>query len=144
MAKPPGEFSFWGSDPDGGYDALQMRRQIAMQMLSQKKGYPKNIGEGLASIGDSLGDAAMMNSLAQQAAAERAKGTATGAAIYGGATPAPAHAGTARLDREPPDRAGRQRRPVNDPRRRRSQRAQHCGPHDGDGACGCVGVDQRG
>lgn len=42
-----------------------LRQKIAMSMLASKKGYPKNIGEGLTSIGDALGDIGTMRKLAQ-------------------------------------------------------------------------------
>jgi hypothetical protein len=44
----------------------QLRQRIALQMMGQgaKKGYPKNIGEGLTAIGDSLGDIGMARQLA--------------------------------------------------------------------------------
>jgi len=61
-------------------NALALRQRIAMAMMSGKKGYPKNVGEGLTAIGDSLGDIGMMRRLeAQQAAFEAATKAATGA-----------------------------------------------------------------
>jgi hypothetical protein len=41
-----------------------LRQRIALAMLSAKKGYPKNIGEGLTAIGDAIGDRALMRKLA--------------------------------------------------------------------------------
>ena len=43
----------------------QLRQRIALQMLSQQKGFPKTFGEGLGAIGDAIGDRATMNRLAQ-------------------------------------------------------------------------------
>ena len=34
----------------------QLRQRIALQMLSQRKAFPKNVGEGLTAIGDAIGD----------------------------------------------------------------------------------------
>jgi hypothetical protein len=44
---------FWGNDPNAN---LELRRRIALGMMSQKKGFPKTVGEGLTSIGDAIGD----------------------------------------------------------------------------------------
>jgi hypothetical protein len=78
-----GLFSFFGNDPSTGggtnYGALEARRKIALQLLAQggKKGYPKNIGEGLASLGDAMGEIGMMRSLqAQEAAYQKRVDTA--------------------------------------------------------------------
>jgi hypothetical protein len=68
-----GMFDFLaGSAPDDprSYPAMEARRKIALQLLTNsKKGYPKNIGEGLTSIGDAIGDRAVMNQLARQESA---------------------------------------------------------------------------
>jgi hypothetical protein len=86
---------FWGNSPNVNQ---QLRQRIALQMMGQGKGkgYPKNIGEGLTAIGDSLGDIGMARmlergDLGQQAAAQR-----DAASLMGGDQPA-AYA--------PPDRA---------------------------------------
>jgi hypothetical protein len=54
--------------------SMEMRRKIALQLVanSGKRGYPKNIGEGLASMGDSIGEALMMRDLAKREATYRA------------------------------------------------------------------------
>jgi hypothetical protein len=89
------DFSWLANDPTGpeGYNAMQMRQRIAMAMLSgNKRGYPKNIGEGLSSIGDSIGDAlAMKMMLRQQAAleAQRKAGKAETPPPEPAAAPAP-------------------------------------------------------
>jgi hypothetical protein len=60
-------FTFFGNDPTGqtNYPALEARRKIALALMARdgKKGYPKNIGEGLASLGDALGEIGMMRAL---------------------------------------------------------------------------------
>ena len=54
------------------YAALDTRRKIALaMMMRERKGYPKNIGEGLTAIGDALGERGAMNALAQQEAADQ-------------------------------------------------------------------------
>lgn len=87
----PGMFSFFGNDP-GGYGTMEMRRRIALQMMmgGGKKGYPKTLGEGLASIGDSLGEIGMMRALLAAQAKQDASSKATAEKIYGpGSTTAP-------------------------------------------------------
>jgi hypothetical protein len=87
----PGMFSFFGNDP-GGYSTMEMRRRIALQMMAggNRKGYPKNIGEGLASIGDSLGEIGIMRALLAAQAKQDASSKATAEKIYGpGSTTAP-------------------------------------------------------
>jgi hypothetical protein len=53
-----------------GYSQMELRKKIALAMMarSRSKGYPKNIGEGLTAIGDSLGDIGLMHSLERQQA----------------------------------------------------------------------------
>lgn len=63
-----GLFSFFGNKPTS-YQALEMRRRIAEKLASQKKGFPKNVGEGLTYLGESIGEAGMM---ARLEAADRA------------------------------------------------------------------------
>jgi hypothetical protein len=62
--------AFDGSDP-ASYQQLLLRQRIADTMLKQgqRKGYPKNLGEGLTAIGDSLGEIGMMR---QMMAAQKA------------------------------------------------------------------------
>jgi len=52
-----------------------LRQKIALAMLMQKRAYPKTFGEGLASIGDSLGDAFAMRGVYRDAAAAEKVGT---------------------------------------------------------------------
>jgi hypothetical protein len=68
----------------------QLRQRIALSMMSQKKGYPKNIGEGLTAIGDALGDRGVAQMLAQQDIAAQNAATKLGAAPYAAAAPATA------------------------------------------------------
>jgi hypothetical protein len=58
-------------DPTG-YTAQQQRQKIALAMMSQRKGYPKTVGEGLTSIGDSINDVMQMKSLERSLAAQSA------------------------------------------------------------------------
>jgi hypothetical protein len=74
-------FSFLAGAPAGdplSQNAMALRQRMALAMMSQQKGYPKNLGEGLTEVGRSLGDIGMMRRLeAQQAAFENAtKGAA--------------------------------------------------------------------
>lgn len=55
-------FAFWGNNPNVNQ---QLRQRIALSMLSQKKGFPKTLGEGLTAIGDSIGDIGIMRRLEQ-------------------------------------------------------------------------------
>jgi hypothetical protein len=91
-----GLFSFFGNDPSTGggtnYGALEARRRMALQLMANggKKGYPKNIGEGLASLGDSLGEIGMMRALQQQEAAyQRKVDTAAGSGPPSAVPPGP-------------------------------------------------------
>jgi hypothetical protein len=61
-------------DPSAaGYSAQDMRRRIALAMLMKKATAPKTFGEGLYSIGDSLGDAFSARTLERQAAEQSAQ-----------------------------------------------------------------------
>ena len=66
-----GLFSFFGNEPTG-YEALLHRRKIAEALAAQKKGMPKNVGEGLTYLGESIGEAGL-NWRLRQAEAEQAK-----------------------------------------------------------------------
>jgi hypothetical protein len=57
--------------PDS-YAAQQLRQRVALQMLSNRKGFPKTLGEGLTSIGDAIGDRGIMNTLQSQITAQDA------------------------------------------------------------------------
>jgi len=53
----PLAFAFGGGSTAGlSYPELQRRRAIAQALASQKRGFPKNIGEGLTSLGEAVGD----------------------------------------------------------------------------------------
>lgn len=71
----------------------QLRQRIALQMMSQgKKGYPKNVGEGLTAIGDSLGDIGIARRL--EAADLAQQQIAPPAAAAAGGTPLAALSGS--------------------------------------------------
>jgi hypothetical protein len=60
------------SDPTSSA-ALALRQRIALGLMEKKRAYPKTFGEGLAAIGDSLGEIGMSRQLvAQQAAVDKA------------------------------------------------------------------------
>jgi hypothetical protein len=68
----PSLFSFYADAPEGSpqsYDALQMRRKIAAELAAQKRPYASNIGEGIASMGDSFANAMNMIALDRQSKA---------------------------------------------------------------------------
>ena len=53
---------FWptGTDPSGeglSYEQLKQRRAIAAALASRARPYPTTIGQGIASLGESFGDA---------------------------------------------------------------------------------------
>lgn len=51
-----------------GYQQLEMRKRIALQMMAQRaaKSYPKNVGQGLTAASDSIGDVGMMQAMQRQ------------------------------------------------------------------------------
>lgn len=63
------KFIYYQNDPNVN---KQLRERIALQMMSNKKAYPKNIGEGLSAIGDSLGEIGTARRLGQADIAEQA------------------------------------------------------------------------
>jgi hypothetical protein len=69
------ELGDWIFDPSQGDSpaSMEMRRKIALQIMANdsKKGYPKNLGEGLASLGSSLGDIGYMMALNRREKAYR-------------------------------------------------------------------------
>jgi hypothetical protein len=82
---------FFQNDPQSA-SGQQMRQKIALAMLMKKQTAPKTFGEGLYSIGDSLGDAFMGRQLERQAAEQAArtdKDIATDATRVSVAAPAP-------------------------------------------------------
>ena len=69
-------YAFSGSAPAGdpsSFSALENRRKIALAMMARdRKGYPKNVGEGLTAIGDAIGERSQLSQLdAQQAAYDK-------------------------------------------------------------------------
>jgi hypothetical protein len=85
---------FFQNDPASN-SAQQMRQKIALAMLMKKQTAPKTLGEGLFSIGDSLGDAFMGRQLERQAAEAAAKDTATMSGYTPPSAPAAAPASSA-------------------------------------------------
>jgi len=61
----------------------ELREKIALAMLMQKRAYPKTFGEGLAAIGDALGDRSVMRQLEAETAASEGKGREFDARISG-------------------------------------------------------------
>ena len=55
--------SFVGGATPGSLDEIKRRRAIAQALASQKRGFPKNIGEGLTSLGEAVGDRLADNKL---------------------------------------------------------------------------------
>jgi hypothetical protein len=86
-----------------------LRQKIAMAMMMQKRAYPKNFGEGLSAIGESIGDIAMMRRLEREAAdaekvAQVARGDIAGTAVppsAPSATPAASYAPPSSIEAEP-------------------------------------------
>lgn len=77
-------FSFFANaPPESGLNqqAMEARRRMALQVMANagRKGYPKNLGEGLTAIGDALGERATLNRLAAQEAAYQTQATKTSA-----------------------------------------------------------------
>lgn len=71
-----GLYDFLADAPEGSdqsYDALQMRRKIATELAAQKRPYASNIGEGIASMGDSFANAMNMIALDRQSKAFAAR-----------------------------------------------------------------------
>jgi hypothetical protein len=52
----------------------ELREKIALAMMMQKRAYPKTFGEGLAAIGDAIGDRSVMRQLEAETAASEIKG----------------------------------------------------------------------
>jgi len=64
--------------PTGGASNVpaSVRQRLALAMMMQKRAYPKTLGEGLSSIGDSVGDALTMRGVERDAAASEVAGQA--------------------------------------------------------------------
>jgi hypothetical protein len=54
----PLEYAFWAGDANNNMslDQLKRRQAVAAALAGQKRGYPKNLGEGIASLGSDIGD----------------------------------------------------------------------------------------
>ena len=68
--------SFIGGAAPQSLADLQRRRAVANALAMQKRGFPKNIGEGLTSLGEAVGDRMTENRLAQSEKALIAQRTA--------------------------------------------------------------------
>src|SRR5436190_7683909 len=97
--RPPGSI-FWGNAKPGSplsYEALQTRRKIAEALLGQGSPYPRNVGEGIASLGESIGGAIQLSRLEEQEQQSAAREAGVRKGLFGGeptppttaATPAP-------------------------------------------------------
>ena len=87
--------SFFSDDPRGGalsYDQLQARRKIAAALATRQRGFPKNIGEGLTYLGESLGEMMGDRRLAGYEAQQAARDNAARQALTGDGTVTPAPA----------------------------------------------------
>jgi hypothetical protein len=85
-------FIFNQSDPNVNQ---QLRQRIALAMMQKQRKYPKTFGEGLAAIGDSLGEIGMARRIEAADAADnaRAKALVNGGGVSAEAdTPAPSKA----------------------------------------------------
>lgn len=67
-------YAFFGDQPTGpgSYDALQSRRKIVEALAGKRSPYPKNVGEGLTSVGESIYDIAAQRDLDRRDAARTA------------------------------------------------------------------------
>ena len=54
---------FFATDKNDPRVNPQLRQRIALAMMARDRKFPKNVGEGLASIGDAIGDRALMRQL---------------------------------------------------------------------------------
>ena len=81
---------FWpqalGLDPKAN---LKMREKIALAAMMQKRAFPKNFGEGLAAIGEALGDRRLAIELEKQDRLSQEAAGTLGAAPAAAAEPAP-------------------------------------------------------
>jgi hypothetical protein len=65
-------FSYiFGGNTGLSYEELKRRRAIATALAGQKKGFPKNTGEGLTYLGESIGEAGLNWRLAQMEKAQK-------------------------------------------------------------------------
>lgn len=95
---------FWpGRDKD---TPQSLRQKIALAMLSQKRPYPKTFGEGLAAIGDAIGDRSMMARIEAEAAGDER-------AVTDLAAKAGAPVGAGRSSYAPPDSVDEASRAIN-------------------------------
>jgi hypothetical protein len=85
-----------GANEPLSYQSLVMRRKIAEALMGKRSPYPKNIGEGLAAMGEAIGERRLMDSLTaderEQEAIDKESGKKAAEAAYPTAT-APAEGG---------------------------------------------------
>jgi hypothetical protein len=70
------QYNFFGNPTDPSqlsYAQLQQRRAIAQALASRQKGFPKNKGEGLTYLGESIGEALQDLALQRREALQRTK-----------------------------------------------------------------------
>src|SRR3954465_6594983 len=65
--------SIFGGDTGVTYEELKRRRAVAAALAERQRGYPKNVGEGLTYLGDSIGDILGERRVRGREAAQRAK-----------------------------------------------------------------------
>jgi hypothetical protein len=70
----------------------QLRQRIALQMLANKRGAPKNLGEGINALGEAFGERMRMKRLGAQEAASEAARKAAIADVTGGSVAATPYA----------------------------------------------------
>src|SRR5262245_15841796 len=63
------------------WDALQMRRKLALQLAARARPYPKTIGEGLTALGEGWADRQMFDRLAQEEARFEQQGSDVAAGL---------------------------------------------------------------
>jgi len=107
----PLSFAFGGGGAQT-YEGLKRRREIALRLAAQQRPFPKNLGEGIASLGEAVGQRMEGNRLDEAERALEAKNAAEVARIGGigaapatspAVAPAPAPAAGATSEVAPPD-----------------------------------------
>ena len=83
----PGAFGYFLAGGPDGASASEARRKIALAMMMKKSTAPKNLGEGIASVGSHLADAIIAKSSLDSVAQQAAQADAQIRAIERGTTP---------------------------------------------------------
>src|SRR5262245_43363395 len=93
VADPSSPSCWWATNPAGEgltYEQLKQRRAIAAAIASRSRPYPTTIGQGIASMGESFGDAIFnRQTLEAERALKRRESTAEEETRKGGAAPPP-------------------------------------------------------